>query len=199
MSALTERSQEWLEKALIQGSSEWKEFRRETIGASDAPIILGISPWKTPLELWEEKMGFRSGDEPSWAMLRGIELEDTARQAFEEMTKIYVFPRVIHHSEYQWMIASLDGIDIEAKNIVEIKCPGKKDHAIAKEGKIPEKYYPQLQHQMEVCKLTEAYYFSYDGENGVLLTIKRDQAFIDKMLEKEKEFWNCMKNFIPPK
>ena len=52
------------------------------------------------------------------------------------------------------MRASLDGISMD-QEILEIKCPYKpnrldSDHQKTKEGKIPEKYWPQLQHQLEV-------------------------------------------------
>ncbi len=40
---------------LIQNTPEWHAFRRKRIGASDAPVIMGISPWKTPYQLWIEK------------------------------------------------------------------------------------------------------------------------------------------------
>ena len=41
-----------------------------------------------------------------------------------------------------WMIASLDGIDIDNKTLVEIKCPGEIDHSCAMDGQVPEKYPP---------------------------------------------------------
>ena len=43
-------------KELVQQSEEWLEFRRSRIGASDAPIIMGVSPWKTHYKLWVEKI-----------------------------------------------------------------------------------------------------------------------------------------------
>ena len=40
---------------LIQGSAEWHAFRRQHYTASDAPAMLGISPYKTRAELLREK------------------------------------------------------------------------------------------------------------------------------------------------
>lgn len=37
--------------------------RRKFIGGSDVAVILGLSPWRTPVELWEEKRRPR-GDQP---------------------------------------------------------------------------------------------------------------------------------------
>lgn len=42
---------------LLQNTQEWEKFRLQKIGASDAPIIMGVSPWKTPFQLWLEKQG----------------------------------------------------------------------------------------------------------------------------------------------
>ena len=184
--------------ALIQQTAEWHEMRRSKIGASDAAIIMEESPWKTPFQLWCQKVQSGSIPEKSIALLRGIELEPIARQRFMDMTGICVSPDVIINPNNNWMMASLDGIDEEKKNIVEIKCPGKEDHSSASEGIIPRKYYPQLQHQLEVCALDMAYYFSFDGIEGVIIKIYRDDKYIKNMISKEKEFWDRIQDFRPP-
>jgi len=182
---------------MIQNTENWIEFRRSRIGASDAPIIMGVSPWKTPLRLWEEKMGFVTSESNQY-MRRGLELEEAARKQFEELTGIVVFPEVMVHPEFDWMIASLDGIDIEHTRIVEIKCPGKIDHESAMDGVIPEKYIPQLQHQMIVTGLDCAFYFSYNEENCKLLEISRCKEYENKLLNKELCFLKCMVDLEPP-
>jgi len=126
-------------------------------------------------------------------------MEETARKKFEEMTGIIVLPQVVFHPDYSWMMASLDGMDLEQKNIVEIKCAGKEDHGIARDGEIPEKYYPQLQHQMEVCGLDLVHYFSFDGKDGVILECRRNTKYIKKMIENEEEFYKCVQSFVAPK
>lgn len=182
---------------LIQGSPEWLEFRKKHIGASDAGVILGINPWKTPLQLWEEKHDLRQSFK-SDRMQRGLDLEEAARTRFEQTTGILVTAKVKIHPDHPWMIASLDGIDLDEKNIVEIKCPGPSDHNEAIKGHIPDKYYPQLQHQMAVTGLDMAYYYSFDGKIGVIIQVFRDENYIIKMIEKELTFWECVKNFTPP-
>lgn len=182
-----------------QNTDEWLEMRRNKIGASDAAVIMGKSPWSTPYILWEEKIGLRPMKAKTKSMERGNALEESAREAFIKMTDIVVFDQVVFHPKIDWMMASLDGIDIEGKNIVEIKCPGPEDHDMALNGYVPEKYYPQLQHQMEVTGLDMAYYFSFDGERGVIVKVNRNQEFVDKMLKKETEFYACMQTLEPPK
>ncbi len=40
-----------------QDSAEWHEARMQGIGASDVAAILGLSPWQTPLSVFNTKMG----------------------------------------------------------------------------------------------------------------------------------------------
>jgi len=181
-----------------QNTQEWLEFRKQKIGASDASIILGINPWKTPNQLWEEKLGVVSNDAASWNMKRGIELEPIARNLFMKKTGEFVFPEVIMDDTYPFLIASLDGISFDKKTVVEIKCPGKTDHDTALSGKIPEKYYPQLQHQCYVAKVEKVFYCSFDGANIAIVECHADRDYIKNMIEKEIEFYKCMTEFIPP-
>ena len=188
--------------ALIQGSQEWLNFRKKGIGASDAPVIMGVSPWKTPYELFLEKLDLSHAEYETPAMRRGKELESRARDIFTEITGIEMKPNVLTHQTRNWMIASLDGIDSTGKNIVEIKCPSKiEDHSFAEINKrVPEKYYPQLQHQIEVCGIDKAYYFSYfNDDETVLLEIGRNEQYIKSLIQKEEEFLYCVNNVISPK
>jgi putative phage-type endonuclease len=182
---------------LEQGSQEWKKFRRTHIGASDAVSIMGVSPWRSILKLYEEKIfEFDQPDNPY--MARGRDLEPIALESFERDTGLVMFPQVCKHDVIDWMISSLDGMTVEKDCVVEIKCAGKKDHDIAINGKIPPKYYPQLQHQIEVTGLDFTYYYSFDGQNGVLIKVNRNPMYISNLIEKELEFWNCLKSLTPP-
>lgn len=181
----------------MQDTPEWEQFRLQKIGASDAPIIMGVSPWKTRFQLWLEKTE-RATNKPNQSMLRGKVLEDTARKAFEEKTGLVVFPRVVQSIDHEWMIASLDGIDMDETVVVEIKCAGEVDHALAKQGKIPEKYYPQLQHQLSVTKLEKCFYYSFDGNEGVIVEVTRDSQYIEPLIEEEKKFVECVVNQTAP-
>jgi len=183
----------------LQRSPAWLKWRQSRIGASDAAIIIGANTFKSIGQLLDEKLGIRAPEEENEAMKRGNELEEKARLAFENDTGHIVFPQVCVHPVHDWMIASLDGMTIEKDIIVEIKCPGDKvAHETFKSQKIPAYYIPQLQHQMAVTGVDKIYYYSFfDGdycENFTcLLTCERDQAYIDDMIEKEKIFYQLLK------
>ncbi len=93
---------------LVQGSAEWHEHRRNYRNASETPIVLGVSPWQTPYQLWQTKLGLIE-PEVTAAMLRGTELEPAARAAYEARTGLVMQPLVLIDGEYS---ASLDGLTL---------------------------------------------------------------------------------------
>ncbi len=181
-----------------QNTPEWLEYRLTKIGASDAPAIMGVSPWSTPYQLWLEKVRLKDPKTMTCFMQRGLDLQDSALECFEKITGIAMFPEMRVHPKYDYMIASLDGISLDGQHMVEIKCPGEKAHAMALSGKIPDYYYPQLQHQLAVVGHEHMYYFSFDGEMGVVLDVYTNEQYIIDMLYKEGKFWECMKNGVAP-
>ena len=155
------------------------------------------NPWKTRIQLWEEKSKPAVFKKPTERMQRGLDLEPIARELFEMQSGIKFEPKVILHSEHDWIMASLDGMS-ECGRLLEIKCPGIVDHAKALSGEVPSHYYPQLQHQMFCADVSSMFYFSFDGFDGVTVVVQRDQEYINRMFEEEKQFYNCVMSEIPP-
>lgn len=173
-------------------NEEWHQWRRGGIGSSDAAVIMGVSPWRTPKQLWEEKVHGSGAQLDNSAMMRGRELEPVARTWFENTMNVTVFPQNKMHAENNWIRASLDGIDLENKILVEIKCPNKDDHATAMGKKVPEKYWPQVQHQLLVTGLDGMYYVSFNGSDGAIVEVARDNDYIASLLEEEQKFWDLV-------
>jgi putative phage-type endonuclease len=172
-----------------QSTSEWLSWRRGGIGASDAPVIMGVSPWQKEGDLLLLKTGQRMERPANSAMERGKTLEPVARLAYVNHSGIAVEPMCVQSRQHDWMRASLDGLSADGQHVIEIKCPGEKDHSQAAAGRVPKKYYPQLQHILAVTGLGEIYYWSFRFGHNVLLKVERDDAFIDALLEKEVAFW----------
>lgn len=179
---------------------EWHDWRRQGVGSSDAPILMRVAPkdWGTPFELWEEKYLGKTQDKDNYAMKYGRDNEERARCEFERVMGVMVAPKPVIHASMPWIRANLDGIDMDDKIMVEIKCPGMKDHSIAVSKNIPEKYYPQCQHQLLATGLNGMYYFSFYGNEGVVVEVERDQEYIDKLFEKEAKFWDHVLKGVPP-
>ncbi len=172
-------------------------LRRNYIGASDAPAIMGVSPWTTPAQLYRQKVGLDIV-EKTFMMQRGNELEEEARYIFCNEMQLSVYPVRVLHDKIHYMMASMDGLSFDRKIALEIKCPGKKDHEIAASGEIPEKYFPQLQHQMETLDIDEMFYMSYSKAAYYILKMNRDLQYCKTLVEKEARFYECLKNSIEP-
>ena len=182
----------------VQGSAEWLAHRQKHLGASDAAAAMGIDPWKTPYQLWEQKLGIAPPVQVNAAMQRGTDMEPEARKAFEAETGLEVFPQVVYHPQHAFMMASMDGLTLSKDFGCEIKCPGAKSHAIALDGKIPEHYMPQLQHQLACLDIPMLWYYSYDGTAGVAIEVPRDEEYISRLIDSEQKFWECVKSKTPP-
>lgn len=182
---------------MIQGTEAWLKMRRNFIGASDCPVIMKLDPWRTPMNLFDEKLGLVVPRETE-AMRRGKDLEPLAREEFEKVTGIKVTPQVLFHPEIKYMMASMDGVSEDGKQAVEIKCPGDAVYRLAVQGKIPENYNAQLQHQMAVMGLQCMFYFCFDGGGGIIIEIERNNDMIDMIYREEAEFYNRVLNFDPP-
>jgi len=181
---------------VLQGSSEWKELRRNKISATDSGIILGLNPWVTPYQLWQRKLGLIEEQEVNEKMREGSLMEEEAREFLNRKYKWNLKPAVIESIEYPFLMASLDGMNLHTT--VEIKC-GKSSYELALKHEIPPYYYSQLQHQMLVTNRPVIDYFSYrSDEDNVFWTVDRDDAFIEKMIEAEKKFYECLMNFTAP-
>lgn len=186
-----------------QGSKEWRTWRGKGLGASDAPAVMGDSPWTSRFELWLEKTGL--GTRPPAneyqiaAMRRGNELEPVARSLFEKkMGKL--FPSVSgEHSDYPFMRASLDGYNEELNAMLEIKAPNKIDHAKALAGKVPDKYVAQLQMQFLVSGSEKAFYVSYDGKDSLaVVEVVPDVVYLPRLQDELISFWNLVQTKTPP-
>jgi putative phage-type endonuclease len=181
---------------LEQGTEDWLKFRQNHVGASDASTCMGLNPWRTRNQLWEEKvLGWTQ--ELNANMKRGQDLEVFARVEYQQVTNLFVLPMVGESIIHPFISASFDGITTDLRNAVEIKC-GKASHKLAEKGEIPVYYMAQLQHQMYVGNLEKIDYFSFDGTNGILIPVKRDDFFIEEMIDKELEFWYCVTHLTPP-
>ena len=190
-----------------QRTDNWLEWRSKGIGGSDAPIIMGVSPYKTAYQLWEEKTGrVKRESADNWATNRGNQLEPIARAKYELANDVEMGPAVCQHEKYEFIRASMDGWNPRLKRGLEIKFSGKADHEGTRAGKVPEKYWPQVQHQFLATGAEIIDYYSYyvpkgvddhQGE-GICLSVKPDLEYIKKYLAIATYFWECVTSNTPP-
>ena len=183
------------------------EDRRTFIGGSDAPVILGISPWKTPYELWQEKTG--KVEPPN---LDEIELIMAGKLLEETIAKLYMWKygikvrrvneRIISKDTSYPAVAQVDRRIQGRRCVLEIK--NTSEYQRDKWGEemtseIPVYYYAQVEHQEMVLGWDKGEACALIGGNKVRrYIVNRDQAFIDSLYEAEFKFWQLVKQDIPP-
>ena len=100
---------------------EWLKARQKGIGGSDVAAILGINPYRTPLDIYREKTTEITEDRaPSEAAYWGTQLESIVAQEFSKRTG-FMIQRVYHQlasnldhyigtsTPTQWALANIDG------------------------------------------------------------------------------------------
>jgi putative phage-type endonuclease len=107
-----------------QRSEAWLELRRQGLGASDMAAVMGVSPYKTPYQLWAEKTGMTPEQKVGDAARRGVILEDAVGQYYEQErgVKLRKSNGIVRLKKHPRIMASLDRTIVgETKGIVEIK------------------------------------------------------------------------------
>jgi len=197
---------------------EWLVWRSQGVGGSDAPAVLGISPYQTPFQLWEEKTGkvTLERDTNEYITKKGNLYESFARSKYELINDMEMPPVRYEHQEISYLRATLDGGNQEEKKGIEIKYNGKAVHEAAKKLKqIPEHHMAQMQHQLFVTGFKSIDYLSYYVASGkdekgnkikpepkkgelVVVEVVPNMEWIHNYLIKAIEFWQLVQTDTPP-
>lgn len=89
---------------------EWLKARRSGIGGSDVAACLGLNPWRTPVQVWEDKTGRAEHSVQSENAYWGTMLENLVAKEFEKRLgmKVQRVNRILRDGENGWMIANID-------------------------------------------------------------------------------------------
>jgi putative phage-type endonuclease len=185
---------EFLVIELQQGTSQWLAWRHKGIGASEASTIMGENRFKSASTLLQEKRGPVILDSfQNEAMALGTRLEPEARKHYIAKTGKDVRPVCVQSSRYDWLRASLDGLSTNHDTVVEIKCGASVYLRVSQSRSVPDYYYGQVQHILAVTGLDSLDFWCYWPDNpALLLSVERDDTYIQRLLSKESEFWNLI-------
>lgn len=101
----------------------WLRARRATIGASEAAVVLGCSPWSSLLALWAEKTGRAEGHELEGAefIFWGLELEDAIIRGYGKRAgRVAVsFGLLLRSTRWPWLSATPDALVTDDKDAAQ--------------------------------------------------------------------------------
>lgn len=180
--------------------------RRHGLGGSDAAAILGISKWKTPLDIFFDKVEEDRVEQELTPVIEwGNRLEPVLVQKFQELTgkKVELREGIVKHPKYDFMLANIDGFIPEENAILECKTT---DRFMSKEweeegsDKLPDYYLTQCAHYAEVLGVDKVYVaVLIGGNNFKVYEYNRTQKLHDVIIAAEKHFWEShVLTKIPP-
>ncbi len=179
----------------VQGTAEWLAARRDGIGSSDAPVVLGESPYRSALELWAIKTGMVPEPDPDADTARlfriGHLMEPVLRQLYADATgrRVTRVNRMLRHPSLPWMLASLDGRS--GRRLVECKWTNSRRWS-ATTDPVPGDVMAQVQHALAVSGLDVADVAVLRGSDFRVVEIPRDDEVIAAIIDEERRFWECV-------
>lgn len=182
-----------------QGSKEWLTWRRGLLTATDAPMLMGVSPYVTPYKGWQRKLGLIEEQAETEPMRRGKRDEPIARDWFNDHYQMQMEPCCVESDTYNFIGSSLDGLSSCGKYLLEIKSNGDQYHNSLDRG-IPDFHYMQMQHQFLSTdnRAVMGFYLSYNKGQKIVKQVYPDPEFVEKYLLKAREFWKMVVLFEAP-
>lgn len=172
----------------------WLAARNKGIGGSDAGIIMGSNPWKSPYQLWLEKTGQVEPEDISQkdAVYWGTVLEPLVAKRFSEITgKKVERCGTLQNNEAPWMLANIDRLVLGESAGLEIKTTNAFRSAEWDGDRLPDSYYWQCQHYMMTTGLPLWYIaVLIGGQDFRWKEIPRNEEDIKELYLREEEFWN---------
>lgn len=174
-----------------QGSPEWLAHRRTVRNASEAPAMMGASPYVTRAELIRQKAtGIeREIDAATQRVFdRGHEVEPKLRALAEKIIGEDLYP-VTAVSDDGAIGASLDGITMDERVIFEAKQNNAEKRAQIFAGQIPAADYWQIVQQFAVTGAAKCLYLCGDGEESNTAQLWIERASVEAEIPKLRAGW----------
>ena len=184
--------------------------RTKFIGGSDIAAVMGMSRWKTPLQLWAEKTG--KVEQPDLsnveAVEMGSELEETMARMFTKRTgkkvrrapKDYKLPPQFDgQNVYDCFSCQVDRLVEGTDELLECKTASAWKEKEWEDEEIPAEYILQVQWQLGITGRSVGHIaVLIGGQKFVYKEIKADPELFAKMLKEAIKFWSMVEMKTPP-
>jgi putative phage-type endonuclease len=172
--------------------SQWLELRRQHIGASDMPAIMGRSPWATPADIWAQKV--HGGWRPETPAMQVGHVVEPGLVAW--MAKLLQKPVLTEQFRIsaadEIFSATHDGLVEDEPTGIEAKVSTDPRWGESGTDGVPDHVLIQCQHQMLVSDLQEVYVpvllVNFRMETR-WFRVERDPTIIESILEVGQQFW----------
>ncbi len=180
--------------------------RTKFLGSSDAAAILGLSPWRTALEVYEDKITPRSLEpdrNKERIFARGKRLEPVVCEmlAAEEGLEIARRNHRYQDPEFPFLAAEIDaetadGVNVEIKTVSPFLA---KEWGEEQSDQIPLHYCVQVLHALMVTRRERAIVAALIGADDLrIYRVERDDELIARIRSEELAFWDRIQRRDPP-
>lgn len=188
--------------------------RLKGIGGSDAAAVLGQSRYRTPLDIYQDKLGYSTPFNGNLSTALGDYLEEFIMGMYADQKGIELekpdSKLEMVHKDYPWMRCNLDFMSKDRNIVGEIKYTSySKGWGEEGSDEMPTEYLLQCAHN---CIIAESFFgIKYETFPCVVLMqgfggpklkeffYRRNQKLESFIIKKEKEFWlDHVKKGIPP-
>jgi len=187
--------------------SQWLALRTKDITSTDVAALFGLSPYLSPFELWHRKRSVETAAvEETERMRWGSRLEASIAQGAAdehgwtiEPFKSYVrLPDVRMGSSFDFRLTSPSPAILEVKN-VDSGVYARNWVDTEDQVEAPPHIELQVQHQLEVAQMEEAYLVALVGGNTLkVVHRRRDREVGNAIRTKVAQFWASIDADTPP-
>ena len=171
---------------------EWLRFRKQGIGGSDAGAVCGLNPYRTAMQVYQDKTTDTIEEIDNEAMRQGREFEDYVARRFMEATgkKVRRANAMFYDEENPFMLADVDRMVVGENAGLECKTASPYMADKWEDGRIPLSYQVQCYHYMSVCN-AEAWYIAVliYGRDFKFYRLERDEEMLADLIRIERDFW----------
>lgn len=171
---------------------DWLKYRKKGIGGSDAGAVCGLNPYRTAIQVYQDKITDETEEIDSEAMRQGREFEDYVARRFSEAAgkKVRRANAMFYDEEAPFMLADVDRMVVGENAGLECKTASPFMADKWKDGNIPLSYQVQCYHYMSVCN-ADCWYIAVliYGREFKYYKIERDEQVIASLIQIEKDFW----------
>ena len=176
------------------------------LGASELGAAVGVNPWRTPLEVYQEKVGAAPPVDLSEneAVLFGNLLEDVVADEFARRQNLKVQRQAAEfvHPRLPWLKGHIDRRIVGRKAGLECKTAGvQMGKAFGEPGsdEVPAHYLIQCMGYLAITGWDEWHLaVLIGGQDFRMYRIPRDEGLIATLEARAMEFWGRVQDINPP-
>ena len=196
-------------KNFIETTPHTQLVRPWGVGGSDIGAILGLSPFRTPMQVWAEKTGRQSGVGDEVRLRYGRHLEPLVAREYERATGhiTHIHGSTVHHPRHPHLFAHVDRlVSLDGRAVLDadgsictttlLECKTASAFSASQWGRegtdqVPDAYLVQCAWYTTLSGCSQAHLAVLLGNSDFrIYTVVHDPVLGDRLVRAALEFWD---------